>query len=155
MDTPEFESQIKDAVGRSTMVLFQKAASYTDEDGDRFRNFKLAAELQHTTPIKALSGMMAKHTVKLYDLIDQSEEDEVPLESWDETIGDSINYLLLLSALIREGMDVVREEESDILPSFESDDLESRWTGEPSNSESLTIDDLKVFLGGDKRDAKK
>lgn len=117
MDTPEFESQIKDAVGRSTMVLFQKAASYTDEDGDRFRNFKLAAELQHTTPIKALAGMMAKHTVKLYDLIDQSEEEGVLREVWDETIGDSINYLLLLSAL-------VREEESESLPSFESDDIE-------------------------------
>lgn len=102
MDTPEFESQIKDAIHRSTMVLFHKAALYTDEDGDRFRNFKLAADLQHTTPIKALAGMMAKHTVKLYDLIDQSEKEGVLLDDWDETIGDSINYLLLLSALVRE-----------------------------------------------------
>ena len=47
---------------------------------------------------------MCKHTVSIYDLINDAEiGKDIPLEMWDEKIGDSINYLLLLNALVREG----------------------------------------------------
>ena len=46
---------------------------------------------------------MAKHTVSVYDMIRGLEEGKsYPLELWDEKIGDSINYLLLLAAAVRE-----------------------------------------------------
>lgn len=102
METPEFQENIKDMVDNSLNTLFTKADGYTDPEADRLRNFKVAAELQHTTPVKALAGMMAKHTVKLYDLIDKSETEWTYWSDWGEVIGDSINYLLLLSALLQE-----------------------------------------------------
>lgn len=46
---------------------------------------------------------MAKHTVSVYDLIDDYEQGKaIPKEMWAEKIGDSINYLLLLTALLEE-----------------------------------------------------
>ena len=46
---------------------------------------------------------MAKHTVSVYDMLRGLEEGKsYPLELWDEKIGDSINYLLLLAAAVRE-----------------------------------------------------
>ena len=47
--------------------------------------------------------MMSKHTVSVYDMIRGLESgEEYPLDMWDEKIGNSINYLLLLAALVRE-----------------------------------------------------
>ena len=70
---------------------------------DRLHNFKVAGKLQKCTPVKALGGMMAKHTVSVYDLIDDYEQGKaISKEMWAEKIGDSINYLLLLTALLEE-----------------------------------------------------
>jgi hypothetical protein len=83
-------------------VLCTKADEYATTD--RLHNFKVAGELQNCTPIKALGGMMSKHTVSIYDLINDYESGkEIPISLWNEKIGDSINYLLLLNALIVEG----------------------------------------------------
>ena len=50
--------------------------------------------------------MMAKHTVSVYDLIQRQEQSlVVPKEMWDEKIGDSINYLIWLTALVEEKCD--------------------------------------------------
>ena len=50
--------------------------------------------------------MMAKHTVSVYDLIQKQEHGVgVSKEMWEEKIGDSINYLILLSALVEEKID--------------------------------------------------
>ena len=72
-------------------------------DGDRLHNFKRAAHLQGKTPVGALSGMMCKHTVSIYDLIEGYEEGRaIEPELWDEKIIDSINYLILLRAVLKE-----------------------------------------------------
>ena len=82
-------------------MLGVKSAEYATED--RLHNFKVAAEIQNCTPVKALGGMMCKHTVSVYDLINDFEAGkEIPIELWNEKIGDSINYLLLLTALVEE-----------------------------------------------------
>ena len=47
--------------------------------------------------------MMAKHTVSVYDLINDYDAGiETSVDMWDEKIGDHINYLLLLTAMIYE-----------------------------------------------------
>ena len=79
-------------------ILCQKADEYVTE-GDRLSNFKTAAILQNMTPIQALGGMMAKHIVALYDFM---EKDEKAYARWDEKITDTINYCLLLKALLAE-----------------------------------------------------
>lgn len=104
MKTETFETVLNERIAKSVQTLSVKADEYATED--RLHNFKVAAELQKCTPITALAGMMAKHTVSVYDLIQRHEQGiAIPAEMWDEKIGDSINYLLLLSALIQEEID--------------------------------------------------
>lgn len=102
MKNDKFNEIIENRLNLCTDVLCKKAEEYAD-DGDRLHNFKVAAQLQGCSPVKALAGMMCKHTVSVYDLINDHEAGFfVPPEMWDEKIGDHINYLLLLTALIRE-----------------------------------------------------
>lgn len=104
MTTQEFEQVIENRIDTCKSTLCNKAKEYATED--RLHNFKVAAELQSCTPITALAGMMAKHTVSVYDLIQKQEQGfVVSREMWDEKIGDSINYLILLSALVQEKFD--------------------------------------------------
>ena len=42
-------------------TLKRKTKEYTGDDPDRLGAFKAAAALQHTTPQRALAGMLAKH----------------------------------------------------------------------------------------------
>ena len=99
MTNEEFEKIIGTAISRCMDTLKVKQGEYATED--RLHNFNVAAELQNCTPITALAGMMAKHTVSVYDLIQRHEKDEhIPIELWCEKIGDHINYLLLLTAIV-------------------------------------------------------
>ena len=75
---------------------------YTGDAPDRLIAFKAAAALQHTTPQRALAGMLAKHIVSLYDMC-FAEETVYPMDTWDEKITDSLNYLFLLKAIVKEG----------------------------------------------------
>ena len=101
MDSMIFEQVLKERIEKCVNVLNVKADEYATSD--RLHNFKVAAGLQGCTPIKALAGMMCKHTVSVYDLVnDQEAGKTIPIELWDEKIGDSINYLLLLTALVAE-----------------------------------------------------
>lgn len=101
MRTEQFEEVINNRIETCKSVLCSKAEEYATDD--RLHNFKVAGKLQKCTAVKALGGMMAKHTVSVYDLIDDYEQGEaISKETWAEKIGDSINYLLLLTALLAE-----------------------------------------------------
>lgn len=82
-------------------TLKRKTKEYTGDDPDRLGAFKAAAVLQHTTPQRALAGMLAKHIVSLYDMC-FAEETVYPMDTWDEKITDSLNYLFLLKAIVKE-----------------------------------------------------
>lgn len=104
MKNEEFEEVINKRIEMCKTVLCNKADEYATDD--RLHNFKVAGELQSCTPVKALGGMMAKHTVSVYDLIDDYEQGKaISKEMWAEKIGDSINYLLLLTALLEEDIE--------------------------------------------------
>lgn len=81
-----------------TLVI--KGAEYTR--GDRLSNFIKAAHLQGKTLEDALGGMMAKHTVSIFDMIADIEKRGVShdLTLWEEKINDHIIYLMLLNAVI-------------------------------------------------------
>ena len=82
-------------------VLAAKGDEYAGEvDKDRLHNFKVAAATQGITTKEALAGMMAKHTVSVYDMIGDGRAHSQ--EKWDEKIVDHINYLILLRALVLE-----------------------------------------------------
>ena len=101
MNTEDFNKVIREQIERCEATLCKKADEYATDD--RLHNFKVAAGIQNCLPTTALGGMMCKHTVSVYDMIRGLEEGKsYPLELWDEKIGDSINYLLLLAAMVRE-----------------------------------------------------
>lgn len=104
MDSKRFNDILENTINDCCRTLGFKAGEYATED--RLHNFKVAAKLQNCTPLTALAGMMAKHTVSVYDLI-QKHEQGLPVSEamWGEKIGDSINYLLLLTALVQEALD--------------------------------------------------
>lgn len=104
MDARRFNEVFAETVERSAGVLVSKADEYAD-DTDRLRNFKQAGHLQECSPIMALSGMMAKHTVSVYDLMNSGDEVLPALDKWDEKIIDHINYLILLRALVVEQLE--------------------------------------------------
>lgn len=100
MTTETFNQVIDEQIKWCTGVLINKAEEYATDD--RLHNFKTAAIVEHTTPIRALAGMMAKHTVSVYDTCSNDENTKYPIDLWNEKITDSINYLLLLRALVEE-----------------------------------------------------
>ena len=99
MTTEKFNRLTEDQINRSFDILCNKAKEYATED--RLHNFRVAASLQGVTELQALAGMMAKHTVSVYDMC--SSGAEYPLSLWEEKITDHINYLLLLNAMVHEG----------------------------------------------------
>lgn len=98
MDHQEFERVFNEQVELCTKTLIAKSKEYSTED--KLHNFKVAAALQSETPREALGGMMAKHVVSIYDLI--RKEDLADIAVWEEKLGDTLNYLFLLKAIVVE-----------------------------------------------------
>lgn len=99
MNNEEFEVIFEDTVAKAREVLVTKAKEYA-KGGDRLHNFKKAGDLKGETPRQALMGMMAKHTVSIYDMA--MTTDTFTDAQWHEKIGDELNYLILLLAVIED-----------------------------------------------------
>jgi hypothetical protein len=98
MKNEQFNKIVSEQLERCTNILCSKAKEYATED--RLHNFKVAAALQGLTPRQALAGMMAKHSVSIYDMATSTEQFSMAM--WEEKITDHMNYLLLLKAIIEE-----------------------------------------------------
>lgn len=99
MTAEQFDAIVESRLAFIKTILGKKAKEYAI--GDRLYNFKRAAEILRTTPQRALAGMLAKHLVSVLDLIEGSL---TPSEYMvNEKIGDAINYLILLEAVLKEG----------------------------------------------------
>lgn len=99
MNNEAFRDNLDTIHEKIETVLGAKGEEYAT-DNDRLHNFKVAAQVQGITNKEALSGMMAKHTVSIYDMI--ADGKYYSQEKWDEKILDHINYLILLRALVVE-----------------------------------------------------
>ena len=113
MNNEEFHSVVDNQIRTCVEILDSKSSEYA-EDGDRLHNFKVAAKLQDCSVQQALAGMMAKHTISIYDMCRSNET--FSEELWLEKITDSINYLLLLKASLVE---------------LQSDKVEACFSNEP------------------------
>jgi hypothetical protein len=98
MNVNDFDFTIQNQIKKSQQVLLDKGREYAGND--RLHNFRQAAHIQGITLKAALAGMMAKHTVSVYDMCES--EDPFTLEQWEEKLTDHINYLLLLKAIVVE-----------------------------------------------------
>ena len=102
MTHEERDKIIQETLDRCLTLLRTRAQGYAKDD-DALHNFRVAAEFQDCTMAQALAGMMAKHTVSIYDMVRSGKEYD--LKIWDEKICDNINYLLLLKAVVCEDQD--------------------------------------------------
>ena len=93
-----FDEQVR----RCSAILQKKTKEYTGNDTDRLGAFKAAAALQQTTPQRALAGMLAKHIISLHAMC-YADGVEYDMDTWNEKITDSLNYLFLLKAIVKEG----------------------------------------------------
>ncbi len=102
MTTEEFEDILEERLFQIRRTLSAKAAEYATDD--RLHNFKVAARVNNTTPARALWGMFTKHLVSVIDMVEGRIEPTDKLV--DEKVGDMINYLILLEAVLKEGHDI-------------------------------------------------
>lgn len=86
-------------------TLHSKGDEYSTEE-DRLHNFKEAAALTGEWSSKVLLGMLVKHWVSIQDLVSRDGMlllgGNLPPALIDEKIGDAINYLILLEAVLKE-----------------------------------------------------
>ena len=99
MTNKDFTEVVNAQLKACASLLTAKGDEYSLEE-DRLIAFKRAAALQNETPKQALCGMLAKHVISVYDMC-MSDKDFTE-ERWKEKITDTINYLLILSAVIQE-----------------------------------------------------
>lgn len=80
-------------------VLASKAKEYAR--GDRLHNFKRASRFMNKSPETVCWGFAMKHFTSIADMVDDAEMGHrPPLALIDEKIGDAINYLVLLEAIM-------------------------------------------------------
>ena len=99
MTSEQFESCVNERIKQCLDTLCSKAKEYANNE-DRLRAFKAAAAIEKVSEFEALGGMMAKHIVSIYDMLPAAQS--YSKARWDEKIGDAINYLLLLDALLKD-----------------------------------------------------
>lgn len=95
----DFYTAINEMVQHCQTVLHSKHDEYATED--HFHNFNVTAVMNNKTPEEVLAIMMDKHVVSVHDLVNEHAEGRtIPPELWKEKIGDNINYLLILWAMV-------------------------------------------------------
>lgn len=102
MNQETFDRIVEDRCRLIKNILASKAKEYAR--GDRLHNFKRAAGFLGKTPETACWGFAMKHITSIADLVDDIElHGSIPSsEVVHEKLGDAINYLILLEALVWE-----------------------------------------------------
>ena len=100
MTHEKFNNFAKNFVKQTTSVLYAKGKSYALNRGDRLEHFKSAAKYLNTTPQEACLAQLTKHLVSIRDMVFANDGTVFSPEQWDEKIGDAINYLVLLRAIV-------------------------------------------------------
>lgn len=103
MNVDRFEDILDTQIKRVRDVLGAKRDEYATANVDVLANFKKSAHLRGCSVPQAISGMMVKHTVSIYDMVESDKE--FPPEVWDEKITDHLNYLILIRAAVAEQTD--------------------------------------------------
>lgn len=103
MEKDRFDDVVQEQMELCWKTLCGKGIEYAG-GADRLEAFKKAAKLQGISEEAALAGMMAKHTVSVYDMT--VYPNAYPIAKWNEKITDHINYLLILKAVLMEKEDM-------------------------------------------------
>lgn len=101
MTREEFSKRVEKRIDLVRQTLLTKHKEYAKDD-NVFRNFDEAAGgfSLHSTSAEVLWSYMTKHLVSIKDIV--SEGTPVKSEVVSEKIGDVINYLILLEAMLNK-----------------------------------------------------
>jgi len=101
MTREDFSKRVEKRIDLVRQTLLTKHKEYAKDD-NVFRNFDEAAGglSLHSTSAEVLWSYMTKHLVSIKDIV----SDNVPVDNAvvSEKIGDVINYLILLEAMLNE-----------------------------------------------------
>jgi hypothetical protein len=98
MNTKNFEAVLLHRLDETCKVLGNKALEYATQD--RLYNFNRAADIKQCSPKEALWGMALKHLISVLDLVEGRLNNTEYMVN--EKVGDLINYLILLEAVMAE-----------------------------------------------------
>lgn len=99
MTQDEFNVLVTKRLTKCKKVLCIKAEDYAN-DKDRLHNFKDGAFLTGQTPEQYALSLITKHIIAIRDKLLKAEP--MTPEFVSEKIGDIINYMLLMEAIITE-----------------------------------------------------
>ena len=102
MTNKQFNKLLNRRISLIKKTLSKKAGEYASNN-DRLHNFSAASKITKESKAKALHGMMLKHIVSVMDLIKYKDAGvKMDNKRIDEKIGDNINFLILLEAVLKE-----------------------------------------------------
>lgn len=106
MNRLEFNKIVVNRINLINQVLASKGKEYAG-DSDVFHNFKSATGLSfHSSPEKVAWEFAVKHFQSIKDLLEHVDVDGAnghPTFAYiEEKIGDAINYLILIEAMLKE-----------------------------------------------------
>lgn len=103
MSHDDFAKMLDRRVQLTREVLVLKSREYSTAD-DKLHNFRRAAELDPTrSAAQHCLAFAHKHYVSLHDLVDEfANGDRRKAAILSEKVGDLVNYLILLEAILTE-----------------------------------------------------
>jgi hypothetical protein len=102
MNTHEFNNILEARLEKIRSVMGQKAEEYST-DLDKLHNFKCAARINGTHPVREAHGFLTKHLVSYMDMIKKVEQGVIiPQSTIEEKFTDILNYFILQEAIITE-----------------------------------------------------
>lgn len=93
----EFSAVVDNTCARVKNILKKKTKEYSS--GDPLSHFHQASALLKCTPEQALKGLLTKHIISIYDMIEALPGKDETEEQWDNKLLDIIAYMILLRAL--------------------------------------------------------
>lgn len=99
MNATEFEQVATEILLQCKSTLLSKGADYTRGCEDKLINFKSTGESLGVTPLQVAGIFLRKQLDPIYKYIKGGTLESEPIQS---RIADSINYLILFYALIKE-----------------------------------------------------
>lgn len=102
MNSQDFAKVFEARVDLCRRVMLAKNQDYGRGD-DRLHNFRQIAETENCTMEQAAQGMLVKHWQSIRDMLgDLDRGNRHLMPAWEEKIGDALNYLFLLRAMLEE-----------------------------------------------------
>ncbi len=98
----EFKKFFYNRFEKCSETLIKKSEEYSSEE-DKMRNFNVSARMLGIEPEQVAFLYMMKHFESVYEIV--MNQKKVTREIWDEKIGDLINYLFLIDAILMKKLE--------------------------------------------------